>query len=103
MSTNPKDPLLKADDAQRELFTRLTAAANGFQHDHVIGAAANLLLNAIRQQHATQRVALDSFDQLMARFREVLAEHFDGFGRRRNVFPFHQRIEVPLFDARPKH
>lgn len=98
---NPKDPILKASpDAERELFDRLTQAANGFQRDQVIGASANVIVNALRQTHATRRAALDDFDALTARVRALIASHYDGTGKRRNVFPFHQHIEVPMLDAR---
>lgn len=97
---NPKDPLHKAGFAQRELFGLMAKAASGFATEQVVGAAANLLLNAIRQAHPARRGALAAYDEMSARSRAVLAEHYDAAGKRRNIFPFHQTIEMPLFDAR---
>ena len=99
---NPKDPLLKTDKTERALFDLMSKVANGFPTEHVIGAAANMVLNAIRQSNATQRPALDQLDQISAKLRAALGEHYDVLGRRRNIFPFHQVIEMPLVDARSK-
>lgn len=102
MTMNPKDPLNQAHNAERQLFDAFAKTANGFQREQVVGAAINLVVNALRQTHSTQRKALDDFDMLTARVRALLAEHYDVLGRRRNIFPFHQTIEMPMFDARPK-
>jgi selenocysteine lyase/cysteine desulfurase len=100
---NEKDPLIKASpNAERELFTLFAHAATGYSLEQVIGAAVNIVVNALRQVHATQPKAIADFDQLMAKTRELISLHYDNAGRRRNVFPFHQTIEMPLFDAR-KH
>ena len=97
----PKDPMIAASpNAECELFTQMAKAANGFSREQVVGAAINLVVNALRQTHAAQKGALDDFDMLTAKARALLAEHYDGMGKRRNVFPFHQTIEMPLFDAR---
>lgn len=102
MQVNPKDPLSKTSDAQRELFDRLTASAAGFTIEHVAGAAANLIVNAIRQAHPSQKSALDSLDEIFSHVRTLLAGHYDTQGKRRNIFPFHQHLEVPMLDARAK-
>lgn len=102
MQVNPKDPLHKTSDAQRELFNRLTASASGFTTEQVLGAAANLIVNAVRQAHATQKPALDSLDEIFSHVRTLLAGHYDTMGKRRNIFPFHQHVEMPMLDARPK-
>jgi hypothetical protein len=98
---NPKDPLRDNPNAQRELFERFSSAANGFPADHVVAAALNIL-NAIRQAQPSRSKALDAFDELAARTRAVLAEHYGANGERRNIFPFHQVIKPEKFDARPK-
>lgn len=103
MGNNPNDPLLKVDDRERELFMQMTKVAASFPIELVIGAALNLVVNAVRQGHAAQRSALDSYDSVASRGREVLAGHYDAVGKRRNVFPFHQRVEVSLFDNRRKN
>lgn len=99
---NAKDPLKNVPDAERELFQAFVKEANGFGLDQVGGAAGNMLVNCLRQSHATQKGALDGFDQLTTKLREVLASHYDGTGKRRNVFPFNQVIELPTFDFRRK-
>jgi hypothetical protein len=95
MATNPKDPLLNSGpNNQRELFNQFCQLANGFSAEEVVGAAANLLVNAIRQAHATRAGALASYDETTARVKGLLASHYDVLGRRRNVFAFHQVIEL---------
>lgn len=101
MQANPKDPLIKATpNAERELFTAFAKQANGFTREQVLGAAINLIVNALRQEHQTRLKALEDFDQLIAKARALVADHYDVLGRRRNVFPFHQTIEMPMLDAR---
>lgn len=97
---NPNDPLNNTPDRTRELFETFVQTASGHTADSVVGAAANLLVNAIRQAHSTQRGALNSFDEMSAKIRAFLAEHYDGIGKRRNVFPFHQTVEMPHLDFR---
>lgn len=94
---NPKDPLHRSGpEGERELFRRMSDACDGYTLELAVGAAANVLVNAIRQQHAQRRGAQEALEQLVARMRTLLLEqHYDGLGNRRNVFPFHQTIEVP--------
>jgi hypothetical protein len=49
-----------------------------------------------------QRGALNVFDELVTKTRTVLAEHYQGTGERKNIFPFHQIIAPEKFDARPR-
>lgn len=101
MSGNPNDPLNKAGtDQQRALFNAFCKVANGFSTEEVLGAAANVLVNALRQAHATQAAALSRLDELAAASKGLLASHYDALGRRRNIFPFHQTIELPHFTDR---
>lgn len=93
---NSKDPLNRSHVNQRELFDKFVRTAGGFTTEHVVGAAINLVVNALRQAHPTQRGALQSFDELAAKTRALLADHYDGTGSRQNIFPFHQIVEVPL-------
>ena len=102
MTINGHDPLTQTADAAREAFTRMSAAANGFTAEDVAGAAANMLVNAIRQAHPLRREAIAALDEISARTKELLAQHYDVTGKRRNVFPFHQVVEMPYLDARPK-
>ena len=100
---NKADPLKNQDDTRRELFGRFSKAANNFEQRDVIYAAANLILNAIRQQGPKQKQAEAMFDEMMAHAKRTLLEqHYFPSGQRRNVFPFHQVIEPPTIDARPK-
>lgn len=100
MLMNPKDPLHNNPEAERVLFNALIQACNGFSHDQVAGAAVNVLINVLRQSNATREAAMSGADRLHATMRQVLDAHYDAMGRRRNVFPFHQVIEVPRLDLR---
>lgn len=94
-----KDPLRKyGAETQRILFDRFTKEAHGFSTEDVIGAAANLIVNAIRQAHGTRRAAELSFDDMTARVKGLLVEHYDASGRRRSAFPFPQTIHMPHFN-----
>jgi hypothetical protein len=94
---NGVDPLTLQADAGRELMRRVCQTANGFNNDDVLSCAANLLINVLRQAHGSRKKALDAFDEITARSRAVLAEHYDSGGSRRSIFPFNQVISVPLF------
>jgi hypothetical protein len=97
--TNPNDPLTKptaAPDAARELFQNLSKVCSGFTAEQVIVAAINLLINAIRQNKATRDGAAQAFDEVSAHAKQMLLDqHYDLTGKRRNIFPFHQTIEIP--------
>jgi len=98
---NPKDPLPKAGpDQQKEVFNLMAKAAHGFSSEDVMGAAVNLLVNALRQAHARRMTAEARYDEVTARAKELLMSHYDAMGQRRNIFPFHQHIVVPLIDLR---
>ena len=90
------DPLNQRPDAERELFTRMSQLSSGFPHEAVVGAAANVLLNAIRQNKATRQQAELAFDELFGKLKAILVDHYDGAGRRRSVFPHPQTIEMPM-------
>lgn len=95
---NQKDPLLKTGpDQQRELFMMFAKVSNGYSSEDVIGAAINLLVNGIRQAHATRDKAILSMDEKMAKAKEILATHYDSAGRKNGIFPFHQIIKVEHF------
>lgn len=94
---NPDDPLRKTGpDASRNLLIEFGKVANGYPMEAVLQAAADVILNAIRQTHAKRSGAKDAFDAITTRTRDVLlSQHYDAMGRRRNVFPFDQKIEMP--------
>ena len=98
----PADPMKHAPDPQRELFDQFAALARGFPIEAVIGAALNIVANAASQAHATRAPALASYDEKVARVRAALAERYDLTGKRRNVFPFPQVIEVPHLELRTR-
>lgn len=101
---NSADPIKTASpDAERALFEAFSKVAKGFTQDQAAGAAANIIINALRQGHANRKGALDAFDELAAKAKAILAEHYDLTGKRRNVFPFHQSIDVPLADFRKRN
>lgn len=96
-----KDPLaLATPDNQRELFNRFSREANGFANEDAIGAAANILINAIRQSQPTRAQAEARFNELFGRSKQVLLDHYDSLGRKRGIFPYNQVIEASLFNAR---
>lgn len=97
---NSKDPLQhNGPNASRELFNRLSIEANGFPSDAVVLASANMLMNALRQAHATRAAADAAFDELFGQMKQTLLDHYDGTGARKNIFPCNQRIEVPFIKA----
>jgi hypothetical protein len=98
-----KDPLVLATpNRQRELFDRMSKTADGYSAEDVIGAAANMLINAIRQSQPTRRQAEVRFDELFGRSKQVLVDHYDTLGRKRGVFPYDQVIEMPLVAMKRK-
>jgi hypothetical protein len=97
------DPLLDrrlVGDRERVLFDALSRAATGFGRAHVVGAAANLIINALREEHERREAAGKAFDELFGRVKELLMEHYDSRGRRRGVFAYDQTVTVEHFDAR---
>ncbi len=97
------DPLKDRPGAELELFKQMARLGVGFPTDHVVGACQNLMLNALRQAHATRDGAMNRIDQMMAEMKALLAQHYDLTGKRLNgAFPFHQTIEPVHFDARVK-
>lgn len=69
--------------SERALFEAFAQAANGYQRDDVVGAAANLLANALRQSHRTQGAAEEELDALVARIKRDMAFHYGGDGLRK--------------------
>lgn len=94
---NPNDPLYNGPDYTRILFERLSNESVQFTHDHVIGAAGNLIINAIRQSHPNKTKAALALDELAYRMKEALMANYKTINdERAPVFPFPQKIEVPL-------
>ena len=94
---NPNDPMLKSGpEGEQDLFNTFTKHATGHDHQIVAGAAANLLVNVIRQSCATRQEAERVFDELFGRTKNLLlTQHYDPVtNKRRNVFPFTQHIHA---------
>lgn len=93
-----KDPL-KANipDSAYALFRKFSDGANGFPHEAVVDAAANILMNAVRQEHGNWQRAEAMWDELFGRLKTVLRDHYDANGNRRNVFPYKQEIRPQTF------
>lgn len=97
---NPKDPLAKASEAKQELFRRMGQVCKDFPVDAVIDAAANIVINGIRQVYPTRQKGLERMDEITANMKGVLADHYDPTtGGRRNIFPFTQNISPDTFVA----
>lgn len=99
MQHNPRDPMLKSGPEQeRALFEVVSKCASGHDGNVVIGAAMNLLINAVRQNCATRTQAERTFDELVGRSKNLLLEqHYDPVTeKRRNVFSFTQHVHAEL-------
>lgn len=96
-----KDPMLKmSSDAQRVLFGQFCHAANGFSTEAVLGAAINMLVNAIRQSQPTRGKAEVRFDEIFGQTKQMLLNHYDSDGRKKGIFPFTQTIDGSLFNPK---
>ena len=99
--SNPADPLKHAGPpAGAELMRRMAQQCDGFSFDDVASAAANMLINVLRQKHDTAGAAEDAFDQITAQAKAVLlGEHYrpGRAGKRlQGTFPFSQVIAAGL-------
>jgi hypothetical protein len=101
---NPTDPLRRVETSGAELFRRFGQTASGFPSEAVIDAACNIFLNALRQTYGQRHQAEARYDELVARLKGVLMEHYDPVtGRRRSaLFPFTQNIDVPFLVDKDK-
>jgi predicted outer membrane lipoprotein len=62
----------------------------------VNGAAANIIINAMRQEHPTRAAAERAFDDLFGRMKALLLDHYDASGRKKGVFPYTQVVQPLL-------
>lgn len=92
------DPLAQyMNDAKtKALFKAITEECTGFDRATVVDVAANLLVNAMRQQCPTRQVAERHFDEVMGRTKSLLLEaHYDSVtGKRKSTFPHTQIIRA---------
>ena len=73
---------------ERELIAAFGQLADGYDHEKVIGAAANILLNALRQSHARHIDAEEHFEALVVEMRRLLRDkhyHEDGTRNDRRI------------------
>lgn len=97
----PNDPLAKSGpDQQRPLFAAMCKAAHGYSSEDVIGAAINVIVNALRQSYTTRDKALIAADEKAAKIKELLAANYTSAGRVNGVFPFNQTIQLDHFTDR---
>lgn len=68
---------------ERAIFDAFAAAANGYGRDAVVGAAANLLVNVLRQSHRKRGEADEEVDALAADVKRLLGRHYDEDGVRK--------------------
>ena len=94
---NSQDPFNKVPDRQRELFNKFSATATGHTAGDVIGAAINLLINAIRQSAPDWQKAEALFDEHLGISKQLLKDHYDSHGRKKGIFPYDQTIAVAHF------
>jgi hypothetical protein len=94
-----KDPLLNvSSEAQKILFDKFKEQARGFPIDVVLGAAINVVVNALRQTYSTRDAAGKRLDEIASNTKGILYSHYDSFGRKKGIFPFNQNIVMPLID-----
>jgi hypothetical protein len=105
--SNSLDPINKTGpERQKAMFDAFVQIASGSPSDIVLGAALNLLVNALRQSAHTKDKAERDFNELVLnKGKSLLFEHYDSVtGKRRSVFPFTQVVEMPfLLDKDRKH
>lgn len=93
-----KDSLMDGPERQRLMLGRLVEACVGVPADVVLGAAVNLVANAVRQAHGKRGEAEKAFDERMRQAKTLLLEHYDPVtGVRRSVTPFTQEMVLPFF------
>jgi len=92
------DPINNRSPQTRALFETMSAACNGFSSEDAINAAANVIINALRQACPTRAGAMLALDEVVASTKNVLSDHYTSAGRKKGVFPYHQTISVPLID-----
>ena len=90
------DPLRNLQGQEEMLFRIFSQASVGKNADAVMGAAINVLINAIRQNYPTRDGAEHKISELFGRAAQMLlANHYDSVtGRRRTVIPHTQIVRM---------
>lgn len=97
---HPKDPIANNSDNAIELMKKMGQVAHGFSAQDVINAAANLVINALRQSHSNRQSAEQAWDETMARAKGQLMDCYDASGRKKGIYPYHQTIVMPFVDIK---
>lgn len=78
----------------RRLLEDFAKAADGYSRDAVICAAANLILNALRQSHPHKEGAEDELDCLAQDMKMALGrEHYTKDGTRNGLIILGQKVK----------
>jgi hypothetical protein len=90
------DPLRSQQGQEKLLFDLFAQVSIGKNADAVMGAAINMIMNAIRQNYPTRDAAEQKIDELFGRGKSLLlANHYDSTtGRRRSVIPHTQIVRM---------
>lgn len=92
----PTDPLATASsEQQKRLFTQMAKASAGHSVEEVMGAALNVIVNAIRQTYPSRDKAMLVADEKSAKLKELLAANYTRTGGRlQGAYPFNQTIHA---------
>lgn len=90
------DPLVGLPEQERVLFEAFNNASRGRSYDAVLGAAINVIINAVRQIEAERSKAEARYNELFGKGKTILLDkHYDSVtGKRRNVFPHTQVVKM---------
>jgi hypothetical protein len=99
------DPLKNLPAQEKMLFEMFTRYSTGFNLDAVMGAAVNVLINAIRMAYPKRDGAEAKMSELFGRGMQMLLHnHYDSTtGLRRNVFPHTQIVRMAYHFDDDKH
>ena len=96
LGTDKKDPQLdRTTPNGQEVFESVVKLLGGMPRELVREVAVNLLVNLVRQEDKSVSAAASSVDRFAHDAKVLAAEHYDHTGRRRGIFPYDQRVEVP--------
>lgn len=74
-----------------------SALCDGHPSEDVANAAANLIVNVVRQGCPQRAGAERAFDKLFGRAKALLMDHYDAAGRKKGIFPFDQVVNMRTF------
>lgn len=99
-----QDPLITSlSSHQQALKDQLQQVCSGKPTDIVLGAAINLVCNAVRQSYHKRERAEARFDELVGKAKAMLLDHYDrSNGRAFGAFPYDQTIHMPTVTDRDR-